>query len=88
MDNHVQGAALSIHFVFVCIRSHKEEIKLRKRLFVVLVLALAMGCLAGWALEVKAEEGVTTLRIHYHRPDGDYDIWNLWIWPQGYEGKV
>ena len=61
---------------------------MRKQLSVVLVLILALGCAAGWTLEAKAEEGMTTLRIHYHRPDEDYDIWNLWIWPQGSEGKV
>lgn len=33
-------------------------------------------------------EGTTTLRIHYHRPDGEYGPWNLWIWPQGSEGKA
>ena len=21
-----------------------------------------------------------TLRVHYHRPDGNYDDWNLWLW--------
>jgi pullulanase len=21
-----------------------------------------------------------TLRVHYYRPDGDYDGWNLWLW--------
>ncbi len=32
----------------------------------------------------------TTLVIHYHRFDGDYQGWNLWIWPVepiGQEGK-
>ncbi|PNR95736.1 type I pullulanase [Petrotoga sp. 9PWA.NaAc.5.4] len=23
----------------------------------------------------------TVLIVHYHRPDGQYDPWNLWIWP-------
>ncbi|MBL5981346.1 pullulanase [Petrotoga sp. 8T1HF07.NaAc.6.1] len=23
----------------------------------------------------------TVLIVHYHRPDGDYEPWNLWIWP-------
>ncbi|AEH50401.1 type I pullulanase [Pseudothermotoga thermarum] len=32
----------------------------------------------------------TTLVVHYHRFDGDYEGWNLWIWPVepiGQEGK-
>lgn len=46
---------------------------------VFLVLVVPIGASA---------EGTTTLRIHYHRPDGEYGPWNLWIWPQGSEGKV
>ncbi|PNR99763.1 pullulanase [Petrotoga mexicana DSM 14811] len=23
----------------------------------------------------------TVFIVHYHRPDGDYEPWNLWIWP-------
>jgi pullulanase len=26
--------------------------------------------------------------LHYHRPDGQYDGWNAWVWPEGREGKV
>ena len=34
---------------------------------------------------VKADEGVT-LKIHYHREDGDYEPWDVWMWPDGGEG--
>lgn len=27
------------------------------------------------------------LVIHYHRPDGQYDKWNVWSWPVGAPGK-
>lgn len=27
------------------------------------------------------------LTVHYHRYDGNYDGWNLWIWPDGGDGK-
>jgi pullulanase len=30
----------------------------------------------------------TRLVVHYHRPGGDYDGWNLWVWPEGGEGKA
>ena len=30
-------------------------------------------------VEVKAEDG-TTIIIHYHRPDNDYENWNIWAW--------
>ncbi len=29
--------------------------------------------------EVKAADG-TTVVIHYHRPDDDYENWNIWAW--------
>lgn len=29
----------------------------------------------------KDFEAETVLIVHYHRPDGNYDPWNLWIWP-------
>ncbi len=25
--------------------------------------------------------------IHYRRHDGDYDGWNLWVWPEGQDGQ-
>ncbi|MFN4241902.1 MAG: type I pullulanase [Tepidisphaerales bacterium] len=28
------------------------------------------------------------LVVHYHRPDGRYDDWNLWVWPEGQEGRA
>ena len=34
---------------------------------------------------VKADEGVT-LKLHYHREDGDYEPWDVWMWPDGGEG--
>lgn len=27
------------------------------------------------------------LVVHYHRPDGRYADWNLWVWPQAGEGR-
>ena len=29
-----------------------------------------------------------TLIVHYLRYDGEYDPWNLWLWPEGAEGAV
>lgn len=25
--------------------------------------------------------------IHYHRDDGDYSGWGVWLWPQGFGGR-
>lgn len=36
-----------------------------------------------------ADYGATALLVvHYHRPDGRYDDWNLWVWPEGREGRA
>ena len=29
-----------------------------------------------------------SLVVHYLRYDGEYDPWNLWLWPEGSEGAV
>ena len=31
-------------------------------------------------------EGQLQVKIHYHRFDGKYDGWNLWLWPEGGDG--
>ncbi|MGA0286535.1 MAG: type I pullulanase [Phycisphaerales bacterium] len=28
------------------------------------------------------------LVVHYHRPDGRYEGWNLWVWPEGEPGAA
>lgn len=35
---------------------------------------------------VNAVEQATTLKIHYNRPDGNYDNWDVWTW--GMEGGM
>lgn len=37
------------------------------------------------AVTVKADEALT-LRLHYHREDGDYDGWDAWLWEEGGDG--
>ena len=36
--------------------------------------------------EVKAD-GTKTIIIHYNRPDGEYDNWDIWAWPKDQEGS-
>ncbi|NBP52294.1 MAG: pullulanase, partial [Actinobacteria bacterium] len=35
---------------------------------------------------ISPAPGSATLIVHYHRPDGKYDGWNLWCWATGKEG--
>ena len=58
--------------------------KLRLRVVGLLFLTLVVLL---FPFVAGAEEGITTIRIHYHRPDGEYEPWNLWIWTPGREGQ-
>ena len=31
-------------------------------------------------------DGALVLKLHYHRPDGAYDGWDVWFWEVGGEG--
>ena len=39
-------------------------------------------------LGVEAPRDRSLLVVHYHRPDGDYDRWNVWAWVDGAEGEA
>ena len=42
--------------------------------------------LFGQNISAHAEGGVI-LKLHYHREDGDYEPWDVWLWPAGGEGS-
>ncbi|MCR5322583.1 MAG: type I pullulanase [Lachnospiraceae bacterium] len=42
--------------------------------------------LFGGLLKAHADGGVI-LKLHYHREDGDYAPWDVWLWPAGGEGS-
>ncbi len=53
-----------------------------------MVLLLTVNALfdgVGLSITARADEGVT-LKLHYHREDGAYDGWDVWLWPEGGEG--
>jgi pullulanase len=35
-----------------------------------------------------AAAGQSVMVLHYHRPDGNYDGWNLWAWADGQDGRA
>ncbi|MGN0142862.1 MAG: type I pullulanase [Roseburia sp.] len=39
------------------------------------------------AVAVKAAEDLT-LKLHYHRADGAYDGWDVWLWEEGKDGAA
>ena len=52
---------------------------MKKRFFALLMALLMAATLIGGALPAMAA-GEITLRLHYNRPDGDYDGWDVWFW--------
>ena len=65
----------------------QKWIRLSRRVVcALLALLLAVTGLAG-ALTVSAAEGDgVQIKLHYHRPDGNYDDWDVWFWAEGKDG--
>lgn len=47
---------------------------------------LSAAVLLGAAVFPASAEVMFELVVHYSRPGGDYDGWNLWLWPKGGDG--
>lgn len=59
---------------------------MRRIIVGMLVVALLLSSIG---VQTKYAKGATdTIKIHYHRDDGDYKKWNLWIWSEGKDGKA
>lgn len=56
-----------------------------KFLRILVAMVLLITPLTDFITTVKAATTVT-LTIHYHRTDGNYDGWNLWVWPETKDG--
>lgn len=54
---------------------------------VCLIILLLSTMLAPFTFVIKARaESAVTLKLHYHRADGNYAPWDVWLWPAGGEG--
>lgn len=40
-----------------------------------------------FTVKVVEDKNQITLRLHYHRPDGSYEGWNIWSWRDGSAGQ-
>lgn len=38
-------------------------------------------------IKVVEDKNEITIRLHYNRPDGNYQNWNVWAWTEGTEGQ-
>lgn len=53
-------------------------------LAVMMVFTFVFG-VVNTSITARAEGGVT-IKLHYNRPDGDYEPWRVWFWEDGGEG--
>ena len=58
---------------------------LSRILALLMALVLALSLSVNPAMATEEEEGVV-IKLHYHRPDGVYDDWSVWMWAAGKEG--
>ena len=61
---------------------------MKKRItsYLLAALMIFMCFASNFAMVARADEGAT-LKLHYHRADGNYTDWSVWLWPQGGEGS-
>ena len=52
---------------------------MKKRIITLLLALVMVASLVAGALPALADGGVT-LRLHYHREDGNYEGWEMWFW--------
>ena len=55
---------------------------MKKRIFAIVMAVIMVTTLVLGAIPAMAAEGGVTIRIHYHRPDGDYEGWEIWAWDE------
>ena len=53
---------------------------MKKRIFALVMAVIMVTTLFIGAIPAMAAEGSITIRILYHRPDGEYTDWQLWSW--------
>ena len=52
----------------------------------ILTLIMTISTVILDAVPIKADGG-PVIEFHYHRADGDYDPWSVWMWGDGQEGN-
>lgn len=62
---------------------------MKKTLCMILILLLLIGLTPAEMLSsaLTADDAIDMV-IHYHRFDGNYEGWNLWIWAKGKDGSA
>ncbi len=58
---------------------------MKKTLITFFIILTMMVGMAPAAVPVRAEGG-PVIKLHYHRPDGNYEGWDVWLWEYGKDG--
>ena len=53
---------------------------MKKRIFAILMALIMVVSLVAGAVPALAAEASITLKLHYHREDGNYEGWEMWFW--------
>lgn len=74
---------------------HHRHTWMRKLSSLMLILMLLLSAVPWSTISVAQTVAQSTLQateqkmiVHYHRFDGNYEGWNLWIWAKGKDGKA
>ena len=59
--------------------------RMRAMLMAVVMLLLTVMTSFANVSQVKAA-GDLVVKLHYNRPDGNYDDWDVWMWEEGKDG--
>lgn len=59
----------------------------RKIISIILLFSMIISIFSVIPAKNAKAEG-TTIKIHYHRFDSDYDGWNIWAWPEAKDGAA
>ena len=65
--------------------SKKRRSLLDRIISSLLALTLLLTMTAG-AVSAADGDGIV-IKLHYHRPDGEYDGWDVWFWAEGKDGN-
>lgn len=61
--------------------------RIRALLLGIVMFAMTIAGSFADVTTVKAAEELT-LKLHYHRADGNYDGWDVWLWEEGGDGNA
>ena len=60
---------------------------MKKRIFAFLAVLMMLVTMIPGNLHVANAAEELILKLHYHRTDGNYEGWDVWLWEKGKDGK-